>query len=133
MASPLYDFRNAWIDFKVPIAGTTLDGLGNVNPNYEMIRFDAFLKVETGKTAIEEIQLSGIDLNVRSLKGYVFRLQEPTLLPSSVPTNCWYSGMFGREVGSFYLRSPSRYGRGGIDDIVEPFIGTNVSLYFQGD
>jgi hypothetical protein len=129
--SALYGDRNAWIDFKIPTAGTTIDGLGNVNPNHRIIRFEAFLKVATGKTAIDEMQLSGIDLNSRSLQGYVFRGTEPLLLPFSVPSNCWYQGAFGREVGSFYLRSPSQYGRAGIDEIVEQFIGTNVSLYFQ--
>lgn len=127
----LYEYRNAWIDFTVPTIGTHLDNLGNVCPNQLILRYDAFLKVDTGKTAIDEKKFLGIDLNVRSMQGYVFRLFEPTSLPVEVAPNTWYRGVFGVEPGWFYLRSNGRYGRAGIDEIIEEYLDTSVQMFFQ--
>jgi hypothetical protein len=127
----LWDYRNAEIDFTMPTAGTYLDALGNVCPNQSILRFQAFLKVDAGKTAIDEKKLFGIDLNARSLKGYVFRQSAPKSLPKEVAHDQWYHGRFGIDVGWFYLRSRDRFGGTGIDLMIEEHLDTHVQLFFQ--
>ncbi|MGL5060904.1 MAG: hypothetical protein ACRC62_13090 [Microcoleus sp.] len=128
--SPLHDpmTENGSLTILNYLPGTYLDRLGNVQPNSEPIEIDVYLKTESLATATKTEKHPGVDQSAQLLTGYC---TNPSIIPFDVRTACWYKCTFGKTDGWFFLKPFGRFGRAGIDDIIEAEIGTKIDGWFQ--
>ena len=127
--SPLHEFKNGVLELKaVFLPGTYLDRLGNVCPNVQTDLVDVYLKTESLATATKTEKYPGVDQYAQLLTGYC---TNPSILPMDTPVATWYRCKFGQSDGWFFLNPFQRFGRAGIDDIIEAEIGTTIGGWFQ--
>ena len=128
MANPLDAFSNATIVFTVPAPGIYYDRLGNPQAGYQNLTFRAFLEAPRRVSSTKNVDYPGVDLTALELEGYC---TFPSILPIAVITNHWYKCQYGIVPGKFYLKPFDKFGRAGIDLMVESEIGTAISGFFQ--
>lgn len=128
MISPLDTFSNSTIMFTVPAPGIYYDRLGNPQAGYQNLPFRAFMKELSSNFATKYRDYPGVDQSALAIGGYT---TSPSTLPINITVNRWYQCQFGVTSGWFYLKPFGKFGRGGIDLMVESEIGTSISGYFQ--
>lgn len=128
--SPLNDelIINGLIIFRVFVPGTFLDLLGNVCANTEELPVKVYLKTEALSTATQVEKHPGVDQSIQTLSGYCV---DPQILPAGVSISSWYPCRFGQSHGSFFLKPFDRFGRAGIDRLIEAELGTTIKGTFQ--
>ena len=128
MLNPLDTFSNATIVFTIPAPGIYYDRLGNPQAGYQNLPFRAFMKDAPSIFATKYHRYPGVDQSALTLSGYV---TNPSTLPINITVNRWYQCQYGTTSGWFYLKPFNKFGRSGIDLIIEDEIGTAISGFFQ--
>ena len=128
MISPLDAFSNSTIVFTMPAPGIYYDRLGNPQAGYQNLPFRAFLKELPSNVATKYRDYPGVDQTALALEGYT---TSPLTMPMNIAVNCWYQCQTGVASGWFYLKPFGKFGRGGIDLMVEAEIGTAIAGFFQ--
>jgi hypothetical protein len=88
----------------------------------------AYLKNPKLSTSTKTEAYLGVDQSAQYLDGYC---TEPSVLPIDIMPGSWYKCQFGLQDGWFFLKPFGRFGRAGIDLMIEDEIGTKIDGYFQ--